>query len=245
MRHPLQDDLLEFAAGILDPGRAETLYAHLGHCTPCTDRVTTIRAIRADFEGSWAAFMEEYALRASLAGAAPSPAADLALRVRGILDGGKRLAAAAVERLTGATGGLDAAFVPAYSGVGDPERSQEAARLAEEASRHCGAGDLQAAVRALEAASRVDPEAGASVTLNVLRDGNVVGKVVVHAGRRALSVLVDPTLAGFRTGRVVLETEALEPRSVMLEPVEGAAYLLAEFEDVPDGAFSVGLEMTR
>jgi len=251
MKHPKQDDLLEFAAGRSQESAAERLYTHLGICDACTDRFDVIRRIRMDFEGSWDEFLQEFKARqilmAPLAEAAEAPRRAFDLVIRAVLDGTRRIATAAAEGLSGALGSgkLEAAYVPAYSGVGDPERAKDASRMAEEASRLLSQGNVEAAIEKLIEASKAAPDAGGAATLNLLSGGSLVGKLVVHAGRRAVSVLVNPDLIGSGGVVAVLTGEGGLEKRIPLLRVEGASYLLAEFENLPDGSFSIGIEIPR
>jgi hypothetical protein len=251
MKHPKQDDLLEFAAGRVEELSAERLYTHLGICDSCTDRMDVIRRIRMDFEGSWDEFLQEFKARqffvAPLADPALARQGAFDLVIRGVLDGARRIATAAAEGLAGAlgTGKLEAAYAPSYSGVGDPERAKDASRMAEEASKLLSQGNVEAAIDKLIEASKTAPDAGGAATLNLLSGGTLVGKLVIHAGRRAVSVLVNPDLVGSTQVTAVLMGEGGLEKRVPLLRVEGASYLLAEFEELPDGTFSIGIELSR
>ena len=66
---------------------------------------------------------------------------------------------------------------------------------------------------------------------------------LVDAGRRAVSVIA--FLQADQPMGVAVLTPASSPgdeRRARLEPVEGARYCLAEFENVPDGSFSLRIE---
>jgi hypothetical protein len=238
MRHPTQEDLITFAAGRTSPAEAERLFAHLDDCGACAQRYAAVRKIRSDFEGSWSGFVDEMAARMTPA------RSEMEVVFRGLLDGAKRLATAALERVTETAqglGGFEAAFRPVYGGVGAPGDEGEAARLAERASAHCAAGDETAALAALEEAGRLDARAGAVARLDLRVGGRKVGEVIVDARRRSISVIVDEGKPG---GEVVLITGKGAPeRTARLEAVEGASHFLAEFEDVTAGWFSLRLRV--
>jgi hypothetical protein len=247
MSHLRQDELLEFAAGRLDEEAAERVYGHLGVCEACAERFQAVQRIRADFEGSWDEFLSEARARweavAPEAAAAPSLPVVGEILLRGVLDGAHRLATAAGARLSELTrgGGFQTSFCPVYSGVGDPTEAGEASRLAEQASRLYGEGRDREARSLLEKAAGLDRQAGESVTLDLLFERDKIGEVVVDAGRRSISVLIEPKGPGGARGLVILTPEdaALPEQRAELEPVEGAYYSLAEFEHVPDCSFSI------
>lgn len=245
MSHLSQKQLIAFAAGRSGAREAERAYGHLDACDACAQRLEAVRRIRSDFDGSWDEFLTELATRVEAweTSAATEVFAGVELAIRGVLDEGRRLATAALDRVTGAVGdlgSLDAAFQPAYSGVGDPATAGEAADLTQQASALCGEGKDDEAVRRLERAAGLDPRAGASAGLSVLAGGRKVGEVVVDARRRSVSVLLDLDHAGVQA---VLShgSGRIPDMSSELQPVEGASYALAEFENVPAGPFSLRL----
>jgi hypothetical protein len=115
----------------------------------------------------------------------------------------------------------------------------------EEASRLCSEGDDGSAVDRLVEAAQTDPNAAASATVDLLSGTEIMGKVVVDSDRGSVSLLVYPEALGSARAMAVLEpSQAGGPvQRVFLEPVEEADYLLAEFEDVSDGAFTLGVEV--
>jgi hypothetical protein len=239
MRHPSQEQLLDYVAGLAEPERAERLTAHLAECTPCHERAQALVSLRADFEGGWSRFLAEARSRA----ARPVAEAPREIVFQGLLDGARRLATAALTSL-GPTP-LRAAFVPVYQGVGDAERRPEAGRWAQEASQLLAEGKPDEALGRLARVAGSDPHVAASARLDLLAADTVAARVVVDASRRAVSVIVYPEAAMTRVA-AVLDRPAgpgEPPRRRALEPVEGAVYWLAEFEDVPDGPFTLRLEM--
>jgi hypothetical protein len=166
--------------------------------------------------------------------------------IRGVLDGSRRLATAALDRISEAfqgLGGLDVALQPAYAGVGDPEKVGPAGKLSEEASALCSEGKDEEAMAILGEASQLDPQASSSAHLALLSQGRKLGEVVVDAGRRTVSVIA--FLQPDRPLGVAVLVPGSAPgdeRRARLEAVEGARYSLAEFENVPDGSFSLRIE---
>jgi hypothetical protein len=247
MSHLSQDELLAFAAGRLGEEAAEHAYGHLGACEACAQRFEAVREIRADFEGSWDEFLNESRARCAertTEAETPRLQATGEVLLRGLIDGVQRLATAAGTRLTELTrgpGSFQTAFCPVYTGVGDPAETGEASRLAERASRLCGEGKDREARSLLRKAAGLDRQAGESVTLDLLFERDKIGEVVVDAGRRSVYVLIQPKGPGGARGSVVLtpESASLPELRVELQPVEGAYYSLAEFEDVPSCSFSL------
>jgi hypothetical protein len=240
MRHPSQGQLLDYIAGLSGAEPAERLVAHLAECTPCHERAKALQLLRADFEGSWSRFLAEIAQRS----ARPEREAVREIVFQGLLDGARRLATAALGPLP-APVTLRAAFVPVYRGVGDAERRPEAGRWAAEASALLARGRPEEALGRLAQVAASDPHVAASARLDLLAADALTARVVVDAARRAVSVIVYPE-AAVRNAAAVLDrpsTGGEPPRRRPLEAVEGAPYWLAEFEEVPDGPFTLRLEM--
>jgi anti-sigma factor RsiW len=249
MTHVSQDRLLAFAAGRADAGEAERLFEHLDACAACGDRFEAIRRIREDFDGSWDAFLDEWRHRMeALEGpsAAEAPFAGMELALRGILDEGRRLATAAVERVSGTLAGLGAlegAFRPAYSGVADPTAGR-AQDLARRASELYGEGREDDALRSLEEAAGLDPRAAGAARVALEAGNRPVGEIVVDARRRSVSVLVDLGEGAADGYALLIHGSGKIPEiRCDLHPVPGARYHLAEFENVPTGPFTVRLRL--
>jgi hypothetical protein len=254
MPHVDQDRLLAFAAGRADAGEAESLFEHLDACEACADRWAAIRRIRADFDGSWDEFLAEWTHRIAArepvvaAGrtAAGETFAGIELALRGVLDEGRRLATAAVERVSGTLAGLGALggeLRPAYAGVADPQAGR-ASDLAARASELWAQGRDGEALESLEAAAGLDPRAAARAEVSLRAGGRPAGEIVVDARRRSVTVLVD--LGDRGAGSYVLLEHGSGKIPEMrcdLRPVPGARYLLAEFENVPTGPFTVRLRL--
>lgn len=247
MSHVGQDRLLAFAAGRADAGEAERIFEHLDACPACSARFSALQRIRQDFDGSWDAFLAEWEDRAAAGVTAAETAfAGFELAVRGVLDEGRRLATAAVDRLSGALAGLgstDAAFQPAYSGVADPSAGK-AFELTRRASDLWAEGREGEALEALEQANGLDPRAAGSAEVAFRADGRRVGEIVVDARRRSVSVLVDRSAWAEGSYALLYHGSGKVPEMrVDLRPVPGARYALAEFENVPTGPFTLRLRI--
>ncbi len=245
MTHPGRDTLLAFVSGRTDDADAEAVYQHIAECPRCERRVDALRVLRDRFDESWSFFesvlgdvalsFEEKRFRASTNA--------IVVDFKGLIDAGRRLAIAArntvADAAAQAAGAFDGRLAPAYGGVGDVPAGDPATPHVERAAELIGAADVDAARAELETAHARDPRSTGVVELDLTWHDEVCGKLVVNAPRRRLSVLVHPR-AEFAAGAVRLRGEGYDEHRA-LEPVEGAAYLLAEFDAVPDGAFDVAL----
>ena len=241
MRHPSQDRLLRYVTGVSTEDEAERMIDHLDGCRTCEERVEALRSLGRDFEGAWDSFLDEAAYRATL------PLENkpmVTATVRGWLRRASQLATVGMERLTamGSAAGLQAAFVPVYSGVASPGASAAAVRETEAASQACARGDTNAVREHLYNASLQDPQVAASAGIDLYLRERVAGRIVVDTARASVSVLVYPDMLEGATGTVTLEQTG-RTFTLELRPVPGAAYLLAEREDLEDGPISIQLDL--
>lgn len=241
MRHPDQRQILEFLGGRASESDAEALYAHLDSCGACAERVATLRELAADFDGAWEDFLEEARFRAEAKAQAAGAPARWELVVSGLLDGARRLSTLAAAGVSGAVRSIcpEPVLVPAYAGAGSPGWAG-VADLALAASTHCRAGRPAEALAALDEIGRRFPAAAASGMMELRAPEGILGRVVVDSHRRVVAVMVDRARLPHVEGWAEMETEDAT-RRVPLEPVEGARYLLAEFEQVPSAPFRLRL----
>lgn len=243
MLHPAQDRLLRYAKGTSTEDEAEKIIDHLDGCRTCEERVVALKAIQSDFEGAWSSFLDEAAFRATLPKVAVQPAR-IQATMRGWITRANQLATAAMDRLTagGNAVGLQAAFVPVYSGVASPEASAAAIQEAEAAAEACARGDAAAMLEHLERAKARDPEVTASAGIDLKLGDRVAGRIVVDANRGSVSVLVYEDVLENAGGSVIFE-QGGSRRKLSLTPATGATYLLAEIEDLADGPFQIQIEV--
>ena len=241
MRHPSQERLLRYVTGVSTEDEAERMIAHLDGCRTCEERIDALRSLSRDFEGAWDSFLDEAAYRAAL----PVEKKPMVkATVRGWLGRASQLAAVGMKQLaaTGSATGLQAAFVPVYSGVASPGASAAAVRETEAASQACARGDTNAVREHLYNASLQDPQVAASAGIDLYLRGRVAGRIVVDTARASVSVLVYPDVLEGATGTVRLEQTG-RTRTPELRPVPGAVYLLAELEGLDDGPISIQLDL--
>lgn len=238
--HPTQSALRNFAAGALPETVAEELYAHLGDCSACRTRYFSLRSIRADFDAAWDVFVSH---ARQMAGAPlESNPLVLGVLVRGVVDGVRRLAMAASDRVSKASEGLfDAAFVPRYQGAAGVRGASGTDSVSQDAADMVSRGADDEALVELEKIRRIDPAAAAVARVELRLEGTRAGEIIVDSNRSMVSVLLYPHLVP--TGRYIAQIEQPEnpTRRLELQPVEGAPYLLAEFESVSTGRFALGI----
>lgn len=234
--HPNQPTLIALLSGRTRDDQAESLFAHVAECGQCQGRITALRDLRADFDGSWTEFETVMAETAGRVLGAPA-VTGIRAAFRGVMDAGRRLATAGRETASSLGGTL----VPGYSGVGRVPSSDAVAQKLERASDLVALGRPEDALALLDEVAAAEPQMAEVAEIDLTYDDEVCGHVVIDAARQHLSVLVTPR-PEFEGGAVTLVTTAGD-RQVALAEVEGAPYLLAEFADVEDGLFEIRLDL--
>ncbi|MCK4413506.1 MAG: hypothetical protein KAY32_08185 [Candidatus Eisenbacteria sp.] len=262
--HLDQNRLVKLLRGGLSEEDATQDLGHLAICDRCSERLAALRQISSDFEGSWTDLLawlaepDAPAEAQETAGAATPErhASPLAFALRIFLDSKNRIATAGtrlVETLSSPAIGDALRLSPSYSGVGDAEQAPEVNRRRTDAAEMIAGGDVAAARKALRAAAELSPDAAVMGGVEGLTLGGVPIEVVVDAARPAISVIARVAVALPRvkdairkTGAAVLMTEdGAAVRREPFRPVEGADYLLAEFEDVGDGSWIIGVDFDQ
>ena len=238
--HPTQSALRSFAAGTLAERVAEEVYAHLGDCSACRTRFSSIRAIRADFDAAWDSFISQ--LRMGSRPLAESSPLTLGTLVRGLLDDARHLAIAASDRVSKAGEGLfDVAFVPRYQGAAGVRGVTGTDSLSQSAADLVATGNDADALKELEKIRQIDPTVASVARVELRIQGSRAGEVIVDSNRSTVAVLLYPHLVP--SGRYFAQIEQPDQptRRTELEPVEGAPYLLAEFDGLSTGRFALGV----
>lgn len=186
-------------------------YGHLAFCDDCALRLAAIREIRADFDGTWTEFI----------GILQRPTEEqhrftLALSI--LVDRGRKAAEIASEALE------------SFSSAFDQYRI---ARV----SLPAGAGEIE-------------PRAGSSrAEIDVVGPRIGSATVVADANRNSVSVLLRPPasmtldtfLDGLGSHAVLFDEETGLRHEAVFTRIEGADYLLAEFVDLEQARWVLGL----
>lgn len=232
--HFVQPVLIRFLGGSLPSSEASELFGHLAYCDECHVRLEALRELRANPETVWDELLE--ALRARRASAGSSERAKdraeqsargahsaFGIAVRLVVDrarGVATIAAQSLDALSSVPGLYRALPVSGHVGVGDPRPLAE------------------------------DSGGQPRVEVQVIGPGIGSATIVADARRNAVSVLLIPPvrmspeeLLASRHPRAVLRNrDDSVVRETPLERVEGAAYLLAEFEQLEDVEWVLGLD---
>lgn len=229
--HPGQARLVALLDRRLDSSEAGEIYGHLAFCEDCAGVVRALSEVREDFDAAWAEFTATLArdARQRLEDSAPEifghgskdvvRSGRFAVALDVFVDGSRSLAEIAAQGIKSLSLALDLfQLVPM-----DLPR---------------GAGDRSA------------PKTPDLAEIQILGPGIGSATVVADARRRAISILLHPPEG--MTLDSMLRDHA--PRAVLLRPggerrseslfalIEGADYLLAEFENLDQVSWIVGLD---
>jgi anti-sigma factor RsiW len=241
VKHPDLKALLRLVRGALADEEASETFAHLAECDSCHRRAAELRNLRDDFEGTWALFLREAAGRATAE--APAHVLRIVAFVRSAAQG-------AVAALHGSMrdqgwAGEPLLDAPGFAGPAGPRAGEELARL----RRACESGSWDEVEAALVRLAAIDPARASVSILEIGRGGKRVARVAVDARRRVVSVLLDRDPERAAEGGEApdaAETAFLRrpDGGVSVAPfqdVPSADYLLAEFTEIGDGPFEIGI----
>jgi hypothetical protein len=217
--HLAHSRMIDLLNGRLGPSEVEADYGHLAFCEECAGIMRALSEVRDDFDGVWEEFVATLAAAEVHSVAAPERSGRIRIELGVLVDRARALAEFAGEFLAEAA------------------RSAGAIRMTS-LPHPAGAGDADA------------PESSALAEIQIM--GPTIGSatVVADAKRNAISILLRPP------GGMTIESmqAQLAPRAVLLDPaglkrresafaaIEGADYMLAEFEDLEQVSWVIKLD---
>lgn len=219
--HIPQPALVQFATRALPDDAAEALFGHLAFCGACRTRLEAIRELTRESDpiSSTLASQTEEPVTSSRV---PCPAGVWA-SLRIVMDRARGIGGIAIDDLRSlatSPSGLRIKPIVRTTGVGDAMRLDEPTP-----------GDLYVELKldgpAVGSASIIADPARGSVAV-LLRPPDGITPLRLHEDRKPRAALVDDEGRRHQEGPLV--------------PVQGAAYLLAEFEHVEDGNWTLSLE---
>lgn len=172
-------------------------------------------------------------------------AADFAVGI--LLDGGKRIASVASE-MPGTIGRAAQPYIlqlqPMRLGVGSPDEMSQVEKHREKASAMLAQGRIAETIEHLQSAVEIDMRAAQGAILDIRHEKRLVGRIQVDSRRKSASLMYWPAPGQYPLRLAILlpREEDLPARLAELKPVEAADYLLAEFEDLGDGSYTLLLE---
>ena len=212
--HVASETLAQFVAGTLPADASADVFGHLAFCEDCRLRVHALRTIAADPESAW---------NRLAGGGDDAGAGNLWATLRIVVDAVRGLASITVAHAGDALSG---------GGGGNVAPMPRAILVGDDASVGRVAADEPRVEMRLE-----DAAFGAATVVADARRDAIAVLLYPHAGREARQQLLDR-----RPRAVLIDDHGRRCHLAGFEPVEGADYLLAEFEH-PDGTtWTLGLE---
>ncbi len=261
MQHPDESILLRYVTDRVSEQEQLATDLHLAECPECVQRVQALRYLQRDFAtvwNSWTAaehgrLCRQWQLVQGLqevAEAKPSLRArvhqwlealkeDVEISLKVLIDQGQEVASLAHGILP-----PDCQFklYPAYVGVGSPEKQRELQDHLEKSSMLLSENRDAEAVEELVAALGIDARRPQSASSDVWHEGRRVLQTAVD-GRGRMWVKFWPA-AGQEPPTLALLLPHHPDGKVLaaeFEAVREDAYVLAEFQDVPEGLYALRL----
>jgi hypothetical protein len=222
--HLQQPVLLRFLEGRLDEFEVEEAFGHLAHCDGCRTRLEALRGLAREREPIFGALFSTLPEPDPVAAGAAPRGVWATLRI-------------VLDRARG-VGGVTASDLKVLASGRFGYRVTPVIRAA-------GVGDVKGLGRG----------APGEVNVEVQVVGPAIGSatVIADAARGAIAVLLQPpegvSAAGLMEERAprasLFDARGRRCREERFLPVRGAAYLLAEFEHLEDGHWTLALEFDR
>jgi hypothetical protein len=253
MNHLNERTLVAYAADEIADAERLAADAHLATCEECIRRVHALLALRESFAQVWMNWTAEehgrivrqlQLLKALESGHQPLSAraiqwlgsiaegAELAVKV--LLSRGERIAGIAARVVPEQ---FQFEFRPVVAGVGSPADEALLDRKIAEGSAALIANHPARALGSLREVSHINAMAVQSASSVIYRENRKYAEVVVDARRGSLLVKHWPVAAQGAEFVLLLPSDPVQfPALGTFAPVGGEDYLLAAFDEFPDGA---------
>lgn len=262
MTHLTETDILKYAFDEASEAEQIRIEEHVADCSDCRGRVQAavyVKTHAGSLVESWsaeehgAAFRQMNAIRAmraialkdrTLAARAAKwltqTTTEVAASARLLIDQAKSVGLSAME--TGSAG-WSASLRPALQGVASPT-AEAAYKYVEEGSGMLSQGSVDDAIRAVSEAVNLDSRIGQSTTLEMRHTNGAMLQLVVDSKRRRAILMHKPARRENIGGLAILMPLdwSQDPMVSKLEAVEDADYLIAEFDGLPDGQYTLIVE---
>ena len=264
MAHPADETILRYVAGEASGAEELDVDTHIAGCPGCLARVRGLTHLRAHFDSmweSWTVVEHGRAFRQSRLAQALSTLSETTpklaeharrwilglsktteVALRGLIDGDMGIASAGVEVLPSAC-----AFRlrPAIAGVAAAEELAKVEDHLQKGSELLSRGQVDDAVNELAQAAEIDARAPQAAVSEVISGERLLLQVVVSSRREKVSVKHWPAAGHPAPAFALLLPERPQgfPMGAAFQAVAEADYLLAEFEDVPAGSFTLSVRL--
>ena len=266
MMHHLDEDVLQryVSHSVSDQERLE-VDSHLADCADCARRVQASFYLQRRFDPLWdewtaaehgRAYEQWRLVKAAreIAEAEPSLAdrvkqwlgqfrSDVGFSLKVLIDKSHKVAAVAQDVFAP---GYEFRLCPKYSGVGTPEQEKQLDSHLKRGSEFLSQDRQAQALDELLEAVKIDARTPQSATSEVFSEGRRVLQMVVDSRRGRIWAKSWPEEGQEPPGMAILLPGRPELRALAIEfrKVEDEPYLLAEFEDVLPGIYSLWIGPT-
>ncbi|MBU0753711.1 MAG: hypothetical protein KJ645_01135 [Planctomycetes bacterium] len=260
MNHPKDEIILRYLSDESGEDEQMEMDAHMANCSRCRDRVRAMAYLRENFDSLWntwtasehgrvhhqlqlaAALEEVVQSSSSLAPHAMrwrkqlGTALEVAIKV--IVDQTKRVATMAQDMLLPGQGFELRTAAP---GVGSAEELTRVSDHLNKGSRLLSQDRPDEAVSELLKAAGIDARSPQAAVSDIYHEGTWVFQVVADSRRARISVKYMPREGEITPVFALLLSQdpGTAARYSAFEAVEGEDYLLAEFEELPDGPYRI------
>ena len=253
MQHLNEPALTAYVANEVDDTDRLAVDAHLSECDACVGRVRARLMVRDSFAEVWMSWSAEehgriarqlrmlQALDAEQRKLTPRAIQWLAaiadgteLAVKVLVDRGERVAGIAARLLPPS---YEFEFRPVVTGVGSPAEEAQLDQKIVQSSAALAANQLELALSMLREVSHVNAMIAQSANSIIYRDNRKYAEVAADARRGSLLVKHWPVSGAAADYVLLLPADITQtPALGVLAPVSGEEYLLASFDEFPNGA---------
>ena len=260
MCHPDENTIFQYISQTASEQEQLQVDTHIVDCSECMERIRALLYIRKNFESVWTSwtsaehgrvYRQWKLVRALKEAAEFSPSMTdllkqwlmelregLGIGVQVLIDQAKKVASAAATTLPT---GYEFELRPAYAGVGSPNEQTQLANRLKKSSSLLSHNKIEEALSELIEAVKIDTRSPQAAVSEICCGGNRILQMVVDSRRGCVFVKFWQIYEKSRPALAVLLPNN-SGKTVLISPfkqVENEQYILAEFDNLPDGVYSL------
>jgi hypothetical protein len=259
MRHPNEHALLRYLASALTENGQIEVDTHLADCSVCAQSVRALHYLQDNFDvllSSWTAVEHGHVYWQWRIAKAMTEITDtllsrerlktlyeqvrrgMGLCIKILLDHSKRIAILVKQELPL---GYEFKLYPAYISVGLPEEEAKLKDHLEKGSGFFTENNTEGAIRELLEARELHAESVLSAASELIHDGRLIADARVDSARKSIDIKLWPEQDFTFSAVAILLPEDPEGkgRVAVFQPVENEPFMLAEFGQLGDCAYSL------
>jgi hypothetical protein len=260
MCHPDENTIFQYVSQKASEQEQLQVDTHIADCPECMERVRALLYIRKNFESVWTSWTSaehgrvyrQWKLAKALKEAAErSPSMTVLLKqwlmelkngmgigINVLMGQAMKVASAAAATLPI---GYEFELRPAYAGVGSPDEQTQLVDRLKKSSSLLSHNKIEEALSELAEAVKIDARSPQAAVSEICREGNRILQMIVDSRRGCVFVKFWQIYEKSRPALAVLLPNDSGKR-VLISPfkqVENEQYILAEFDNLPDGVYSL------